>query len=83
MTDLLNLQELFNKFQSLVLPEVVNYLLSEDDGTLEMINEVANFTLSSYPGENIQSALKMLADGLRERSLKVCCITYRCYTHAH
>ena len=64
-------QELFNKFQSLVLPEAVNFLLSEDESVLEMINEVANFTLTSYPGENIRTALKSLADGLRERSLKV------------
>ena len=67
----ISLQDLFNKFQSLVLPEAVNFLLSEDEGILEMINEVANFTLTSYPGENIRSALKILADGLRERSLKV------------
>ena len=64
-------QELFNKFQSLVLPEAVNFLLSEDESVLEMINEVANFTLTSYPGENIRTALKSLADGLRERSLEV------------
>ena len=54
-----------------MLPEAVNFLLSEDEGILEMINEVANFTLTSYPGKNIQTALKILADGLRERSLKV------------
>ena len=49
----------------------MNFLLSEDEGVLEMINEVANFTLTSYPGENIRTALKSLADGLRDRSLKV------------
>ena len=54
-----------------MLPEAVNFLLSEDEGVLEMINEVANFTLTSYPGENIRTALKSLADGLRDRSLKV------------
>lgn len=54
-----------------MLPEAVNFLLSEDEGILEMINEVANFTLTSYPGENIRTALKSLADGLRDRSLKV------------
>lgn len=54
-----------------MLPEAVNFLLSEDEGVLDMINEVASFTLTSYPGKNIQTALKILADGLRERSLKV------------
>ena len=54
-----------------MLPEAVNFLLSEDEGVLEMMNEVANFTLTSYPGENIKNALKILADGLRECSLKV------------
>ena len=69
--DNISLQELFNKFQSLVLPEAVNFLFSEDEGILDMINEVANFTLTNYPGENIRTALKSLANGLRERSLKV------------
>ena len=64
-------QELFNGLLSVVLPEAVNFLLSEDEGVLEMMNEVANFTLTSYPGENIKNALKILADGLRECSLKV------------
>ena len=49
----------------------MNFVLSEDEGTLEVISEVANFTLTSYPGMGVQRALKMLSDALRERSLKV------------
>ena len=63
-------QDLFNKFLSLILPEAVNYILSEEETTLEMFNTVASFTLSSYPGKPILEALAQLTDGLRECSLK-------------
>lgn len=64
-------QDLFNKFQSLVLPEAMNYILAEDDSILEMIDTVVNFNLSSYPGMGIQEALTALNDGLTEYANKV------------
>lgn len=65
------MQDLFNKFQTLVLPEAINLVLSEDENILEMIDTVTSFSLTSYRGMSIQEALKSLAEGLRECSLKV------------
>jgi len=60
-----------------VLPEAVNYVMSEEDTTLEMFETVANLSLTSYPDTPILQALSQLADGLKECSLKVrmraCC----------
>ena len=64
-------QDLFNKFQSLVLPEAVNYILSEEDSMIEMLRTVSGFTLSMFPDMGIQEALSLLAEGLRDCSLKV------------
>ena len=63
-------QDLFNKFLSLILPEAVNYILSEEETTLEMFDTVSSFTLSGYPDMPILEALGQLTDGLRECSLK-------------
>lgn len=64
-------QDLFNKFQSLILPEAINYILMEDEGVLEMIDTVVNFTLSSYPDMSIQDALSAINTGLSEYANKV------------
>ncbi len=66
-----HIQDLFNKFQSLILPEAINNILTEDEGVLEMIDTVVNFTLSSYPGMGIQDALSALNAGLTEYANKV------------
>ena len=72
----LSLQDLFNEFLLLVLPEAVNHILSEEETTLEMFENVANFTLTSYPDLPILQALRLLTDGLKECSIKVRDITY-------
>lgn len=64
------LQDLFNKFLSLILPEAINYILSEEETTLEMFDTVSSFTLTSYPNMSILQALGLLTDSLRECSLK-------------
>ena len=64
-------QDLINKLQSLVLPEAINYILSEDDSTLEMLETVTGFTLTMYPDLSIQEALAQLYEDLRQCSLKV------------
>jgi len=64
------MQDLFNKFQSLVLPEALNYLLSEEESMLEMLENVTKFSLTMYPTLSIQEALGTLAKQLRECSLK-------------
>jgi len=72
------MQDLFNKFQSLVLPEALNYLLSEEESMLEMLENVTKFSLTMYPTLSIQEALGTLAKQLRECSLKVCVDVHVC-----
>ena len=67
----MNMQDLFNKFQSLVLPEAINYVLMEDESTLEMLEELANFRLTSYPNLPLTEALSRLAEDLLQATLKV------------
>ncbi len=78
------LQDLFNKFQSLILPEVINYILMEDEGVLEMIDTVVNFSLSSYPDMSIQDALSAINTGLTEYANKVWShSSHITHTHIH
>lgn len=65
------MQDLFNKFQSLVLPEAINYVLMEDESTVEMLEELANFRLTSYPNLPLTEALSRLAEDLLQATLKV------------
>ena len=66
----MSMQDLFNKFQSLVLPEAVNYVLMEDESTLDMLEELSSFRLSSYPNLPLLDALGRLADDLLQAGLK-------------
>ena len=72
----MNMQGLFNRFQSLVLPEAVNYVLMEDESTLEMLEELSSFRLTSYPNLPLPEALSRLADELLQATLKVHSIAY-------
>lgn len=59
-----------------MLPEAVNYVMSEEDTTLEMFDTVANLTLTSYPDTPILHALAQLTEGLKECSVKVTTVTW-------
>ena len=67
----MSMQDLFNKFQSLVLPEAINYVLMEDESTLEMLEELSSFRLTSYPNLPLLDALSRLADNLLQAAMKV------------
>ena len=67
----MSMQDLFNKFQSLVLPEAANQVLMEDESTLEMLEELSSFRLSSYPNLPLLDALSRLADDLLQAAMKV------------
>ena len=55
----------------LVLPEALNYVLSEDESMLEVLELVTSFSLTSYPELSIQTALAQLGTDLRQCALKV------------
>lgn len=67
----MNMQDLFNKFQSQVLPEAINYVLMEDESTLEVLEELSSFRLTSYPNLPLLDALSRLADDLMQATMKV------------
>ena len=64
-------QDLFNKFQSLVLPEAINYVLMEDESTVELLDELASFRLTSYPSLPLTEALAKLSEDLLQAAIKV------------
>lgn len=66
----MNMQDLFNKFQSLVLPEAINYVLMEDESTLDMLEDLTTFRLSSYPNLPLLEALGRLSDDLIQAAMK-------------
>ena len=68
----MSMQELFNQFQSSVLPEAINNVLMEDEGMLDVLEELSSFRLSSYPDLPLLDALSRLGEDLLQAALKVC-----------
>ena len=68
----MSMQELFNQFQSSVLPEAINNVLMEDEGMLDVLDELSSFRLSSYPDLPLLDALSRLGEDLLQAALKVC-----------
>ena len=66
----MSMQDLFNKFQSLVLPEAINYVLMEDESTLDMLEDLTTYRLSSYPNLPLLEALGRLSDDLLQAAMK-------------
>ena len=72
------MQDLFNKFQSRVIPEAIDYVLMEDESTLEMLEELSSFKLTSYPNLPLPDALSRLSDDLLQATMKVRTCTCMC-----
>jgi PI-3-kinase-related kinase SMG-1 len=66
----MSMQELFNQFQSSVLPEAINNVLMEDEGMLDVLDELSSFRLSSYPDLPLLDALSRLGEDLLQAALK-------------
>ena len=67
----MNMQELFNQFQSSILPEAINNVLMEDEGMLDILDEFSTFKLTSYPELPLMDALSRLSEDLLQAALKV------------
>ena len=67
----MSMQDLFNQFQSVILPEAINHVLMEDEGMLEILEELSTFKLTSYPNLSLMEALSRLAEDLLQAGLKV------------
>ena len=67
----MSMQDLFNHFQSTILPEAINHVLMEDEGMLEVVEELSTFKLTSYPNLPLMDALSRLAEDLLQAGLKV------------
>jgi PI-3-kinase-related kinase SMG-1 len=66
----MSMLDLFNLFQSQVLPEAINHVLMEDEAMLEILEELSSFRLSSYPNLPLLDAISRLSDDLLQAALK-------------
>ena len=64
------MQDLVNKFSSLVMPEVSKSIISNDASFIEMLDSVAEIDVTMYPDLPLPDALRKLQDQLKQCALK-------------
>lgn len=63
-------QDLVNKFNSLVMPEVTNCIISEDPSFVEMLETIETIQLTMFPDMPLFEALRHIHEQLRQCALR-------------
>ena len=64
------IQDLVNKFYSLVMPEVSKSIISDDPSFVQMLDDIADIKLTMFPELPLPDALRKLIEHLRQCALK-------------
>ena len=64
------LQDLVNKFYSLVMPEVSKSIISDDPSFVQMLDDVADIKITMFPELPLADGLRKLLEHLRQCALK-------------
>lgn len=65
------LQVLFSTFQSIIVPEAVNHVVSEDPEMLQLLRSLRSITVSSQPGVSVRSILDALNEEYHQAAINV------------
>ena len=65
------LQALISTFQSIILPEALNHVVSEDSEMLELLEAIRSISISSDPVVSVRSILETLNEEYHQAAINV------------
>ena len=68
------LQGLITTFQSIIVPEALNHIVSEDTEMLQLLEAIKSITVSSQPTVSVHILLDTLNDEYRQAAINVSCL---------